>query len=249
MSTAVHGTERDPAGVLDSRRAGARVERRGRRSARYAVAATWLFGLSAAGGVLAAGGIDRLQLEARLATLSAEVLQEELEQVELDLTGLRQGAERMRAAAVSRQPEGLYIVVDTATNHLLMRQGDEVLLDAICSTGSGQELRAGGRTWVFNTPRGTFKVLKKVSAPIWTKPDWAFWEEGKKPPGARSPERIEEGVLGDYALALGDGYLIHGTLYKRTLGKSVTHGCIRLDDDDLAQVYARADIGTPVYIY
>ena len=39
--------------------------------------------------------------------------------------------------------------------------------------------------------------------------------------------------LGDYALALGDGYLIHGTIYKRFLGMPVTHGCVRLNDEDL----------------
>ena len=41
-------------------------------------------------------------------------------------------------------------------------------------------------------------------------------------------DRVEQGVLGEYALGFGKGYFIHGTLYTRLLGKNVTHGCIRL---------------------
>jgi lipoprotein-anchoring transpeptidase ErfK/SrfK len=56
-------------------------------------------------------------------------------------------------------------------------------------------------------------------------------------------------VLGEYALELGDGYLIHGTLYKRMLGMPVTHGCVRLGDEDLRVVYRNLQIGSKVFIY
>jgi len=59
----------------------------------------------------------------------------------------------------------------------------------------------------------------------------------------------EYGVLGDYALSLGQGYLLHGTLYKRFLGLPVTHGCIRLNDEDLEVIYKNLDYGSKVYIY
>ena len=62
-------------------------------------------------------------------------------------------------------------------------------------------------------------------------------------------DRIEEGVLGDYALGIGNGYFIHGTLYTRLLGKPVTHGCIRVGDNDLKIIYKSAQIGTKVYIF
>jgi L,D-transpeptidase YbiS len=61
--------------------------------------------------------------------------------------------------------------------------------------------------------------------------------------------RYEYGVLGEYALGLGEGYLIHGTLYQRFLGLPVTHGCIRLNDDDLEFVYKSLEIGSKVFIY
>ena len=126
------------------------------------------------------------------------------------------------------------------------------MLDAPCSAGSGmvlQEAEGGkNRRWVFDTPRGLFKVQRRIQDPVWSKPDWAFVEEGKPIP--KNPEdRIEFGTLGEYALYLGDGYMIHGTLYERLLGRSVTHGCIRVGREDLRRVWAETAIGTPVYIY
>jgi L,D-transpeptidase YbiS len=127
--------------------------------------------------------------------------------------------------------------------------GDKIVRDARCSTGSGSRLVdvAGKRVWIFNTPRGEFEVLRKIVSPVWTKPDWAFIEEGEPIP-KNYADRIDPDVLGDYALALPDGYLIHGSIYKRTIGMSVTHGCIRLGDEDLEAVYRAAQVGTKVYI-
>ena len=56
-------------------------------------------------------------------------------------------------------------------------------------------------------------------------------------------------MLGDYALDLVDGYMIHGTIYKRLMGMPVTHGCVRLGDDDLVIVYNTLNIGSKVYIF
>ena len=106
----------------------------------------------------------------------------------------------------------------------------------------------GKRSWTFDTPRGHFRVLSKVTNPVWYRPDWSYIEEGEPIPKNRS-NRAEANVLGDYALAFGNGFFIHGTLYTRLLGANVTHGCIRIDDDLLKKVYATAQPGTPVLIY
>jgi len=93
------------------------------------------------------------------------------------------------------------------------------------------------------------KVRSKQVNPVWVKPDWAFIEEGLPVPSPRHPSRYEYGTLGDYKLELKDGYLIHGTLYKRFLGMAVTHGCIRLGDEDLKEVYMTLKQGSCVFIY
>lgn len=148
-------------------------------------------------------------------------------------------------------PQGVYLVVDTARNRLSVRRGRETLHTAVISTGSGVRLvdpRDPRRGWRFETPRGVFQVRSKHVNPVWVKPDWAFLEEGLPVPSSVE-ERLEPGVLGRYALGLGDGYFIHGTLYTRLLGTNVTHGCIRLGDQDLEFVFRTVPLGAMVFIY
>lgn len=56
------------------------------------------------------------------------------------------------------------------------------------------------------------------------------------------------GELGDFALDLGNGYLLHGTSNQGSIGTATTHGCIRLSDEDLAWLFERASVGTRVVI-
>jgi len=147
-------------------------------------------------------------------------------------------------------PTGTYVVVDQTQNRLYLMNDDKIVRTAVCSAGSGMVLKAAGssKKWVFDTPRGVFKVRSKLANPIWKKPDWAFAEEGKTLP-TNPADRFESGTLGKYALYLEDGYMIHGTLYTRLLGRSVTHGCIRLGPDDLQAVWDAVPVGSSVYIF
>jgi len=164
---------------------------------------------------------------------------------------LRQRQRQLRSAVARSTPRGRYIVVDQTNNRLYLRDSEKILLDASCSAGSGFVLREagdGGREWIFDTPRGRFEVLSRIKNPIWRKPDWAFVEEGQPIP-RNVEDRLEPGTLGEYALYFGNGFMIHGTLYERLLGRSVTHGCVRLGRDDLRTLWANAPIGTPIFIF
>lgn len=167
------------------------------------------------------------------------------------LGALRAEVRRLEAALAGRVPRRPYIVIDRYNNRLWLRRGSEIKLEAVVSTGSGTILKESGgaqRTWTFDTPPGRFEVLSERRNPVWTKPDWAFLEEGQDPPKSLA-ERREEGSLGEWALDLGDGYMIHGTLYERLLGRNITHGCVRVGRSDLRVVAGTANPGTPVYIY
>jgi L,D-transpeptidase YbiS len=157
---------------------------------------------------------------------------------------------KLRAALDRKRPRSSYVVVDRTNNLLYLRDSSGVVLEAVCSAGSGSILKdpAGNRTWVFDTPRGAFKVISILQKPAWRKPDWAFIEEGEPIP-KNAADRIEYGVLGEYGLYFGDGFLIHGTLYERLLGRNVTHGCIRLGKQDLRQVVQASRLGTQIYIF
>jgi len=56
------------------------------------------------------------------------------------------------------------------------------------------------------------------------------------------------GVLGPRRLALGGELGIHGTSDPSSIGKAVTHGCIRLANDAISALYPLVPVGTPVYI-
>lgn len=68
------------------------------------------------------------------------------------------------------------------------------------------------------------------------------------PPLGTKNRRIY-GELGSYRLDMGDGYLIHGTPEESTVGDAVTHGCVRLKEEDITWLYENVPMGTSVYIY
>lgn len=170
--------------------------------------------------------------------------------VERTTARLKARQRQLRAKVARLAPRGLYIVIDQTNNRLYLRKDADLVLEAVCSAGSGMVLKEGegGRQWVFDTPRGRFQVLSRIENPVWKKPDWAFVEQGEPIP-TNAAERFEAGTLGEYAFYFGNGYMIHGTLYERLLGRSVTHGCIRLGRGDLRQLWAKVPAGTPIYIY
>jgi hypothetical protein len=144
-----------------------------------------------------------------------------------------------------------YIVINTTDNRFFLYTNKKLVREGFCSTGSLTMLKTekGDKFWVFKTPKGKRSIHGKISNPSWNRPDWSFIEEGLPIPPKNSPARYESGVLGDYAMSIGDGYLIHGTIYKRFLGMPVTHGCVRLNDEDLEAVYNTLNIGSKVYIF
>ena len=62
-------------------------------------------------------------------------------------------------------------------------------------------------------------------------------------------QRRYKGVLGTRRLLLGDGYALHGTNNPSSIGQAVSHGCVRLRNEDIEKLYEMVDVGTPVYIY
>ena len=62
-------------------------------------------------------------------------------------------------------------------------------------------------------------------------------------------QRKYRGVLGSHRLLLGDGYALHGTDKPESIGQAVSHGCVRLRNEDIAYLYSIVPVGTPVFIY
>lgn len=166
------------------------------------------------------------------------------------LKRLRRKNSTLKNNLASLSPKGLNIVVDTARNVLYLKKGNRTIKEALVSCGSGNVLEdpSGKKKWIFDTPRGEYSAESKLTNPGWIKPDWAFIEEGEAIP-QDSSDRVENGVLGKYALGFGNGYFIHGTLYTRLLGRNVSHGCIRVGDNDLEDIFKETPVGARITIF
>jgi lipoprotein-anchoring transpeptidase ErfK/SrfK len=169
----------------------------------------------------------------------------------IDQASLEKDISKLQAKLDKLTPADAYIIINTSENHFYLYKGKQLIRQGLCSTGKNERLVSEERNkeYVFFTPQGVKTVKGKQKNPVWAKPNWAFIEEGLPIPPPGDPSRFESGTLGAYKLTLGDGYMIHGTIYKRFIGQSVTHGCVRLLDDDLEAVYNALQVGSKVYIY
>jgi hypothetical protein len=68
------------------------------------------------------------------------------------------------------------------------------------------------------------------------------------PPMGTNQRKVPE-ILGTRKLEIGEGYLIHGTNEESSIGDAVSHGCIRMFNEDVLRLYEVVPIGTPVYIF
>jgi lipoprotein-anchoring transpeptidase ErfK/SrfK len=68
-------------------------------------------------------------------------------------------------------------------------------------------------------------------------------------PPIGTKHRTIAGELGPYRLKLGDGYQLHGTPNKKSIGTAATHGCVRMHDEDIEWLYNNVPVGTKVYLY
>jgi L,D-transpeptidase ErfK/SrfK len=103
-----------------------------------------------------------------------------------------------------------------------------------------------GRT----TPLGQTRVIAKVKHPAWYPPASIrkeHAEEGDPLPAVVGPG--PDNPLGDFKIRLGFGdgtYEIHGTNNPTAVGLAITHGCIRMYPEDVAELYPQLSVGTAV---
>jgi lipoprotein-anchoring transpeptidase ErfK/SrfK len=87
------------------------------------------------------------------------------------------------------------------------------------------------------SPAGSYRIIHRVVNPAW-------YTKGKiVPPGKANP-------LGTRWLGLSaKGYGIHGTNNPASIGANVSHGCIRLRNRDVEQLFTMVAVGDPVDLY
>ena len=114
--------------------------------------------------------------------------------------------------------------------------------------GQVVHLRDGSRLMVKGDEVGVISPGEKEFVPLVLDEHIVFDNTLFIPPTG-TKHRTIQGELGHFRLALGDGYQLHGTPYANSIGSAVTHGCIRLRDEDIEWLYDNVPVGTKVYIY
>ncbi|MEW6189433.1 MAG: L,D-transpeptidase family protein [Actinomycetota bacterium] len=123
---------------------------------------------------------------------------------------------------------GARIIIQVSKRALYLYQGEDLL--------KVYPIAVGRRS--FPTPIGHFRIIRKDINPTWYPPDWADVRH-PVPPGPRNP-------LGNRRLLLSNPkYGIHGTNRPSSIGKAVTHGCIRMYPSDILELFDAVSVGTP----
>ena len=120
------------------------------------------------------------------------------------------------------------VIVSKATNEL--RLTDEGKFFKRYRVGTGEYSK---------TPVGEFKITSRISDPPWWRSD-----------GKTIPYGDPANILGTHWLGINvPGYGIHGTWDTNSIGKQATAGCIRLLNNDVAELYTILPVGTTVTIH
>jgi lipoprotein-anchoring transpeptidase ErfK/SrfK len=128
------------------------------------------------------------------------------------------------ASAEERQSSIRRIVVSIPDRQLILIDNGRIVKTYSVSVGAPAT----------PSPTGTFQVVARVSDPAWYQPGKVV------PPGPGNP-------LGPRWIGLSQkGYGIHGTNSPRSIGKAKSHGCIRMRNSDVEEMFELVDIGDVV---
>ena len=95
---------------------------------------------------------------------------------------------------------------------------------------------------------GTAYIDGKFIRPAWSPPDSIRSDYRRLPPVI--PGGSPQNPMGVAAMTLSGGgqYAIHGTNNEGSIGHFVSHGCIRMHNADITDLYGRVGLGTPVVV-
>jgi lipoprotein-anchoring transpeptidase ErfK/SrfK len=184
-----------------------------------------------------------------MATASAQVLSYAPAPQAFPSDGMALSAPDDEAATSSALPERLrraVVAYDTreAPGTVVIDTGRPALYYVL---GQGRAIRYGvgvgreGFTW-----SGVQSISRKAEWPDWHPPAEMI---ARQPYLPRFMAGGPGNPLGARAMYLGTSqYRIHGTNDPSTIGKFVSSGCIRLTNEDVADLFSRVDVGTRVVV-
>ena len=120
------------------------------------------------------------------------------------------------------------IIVNTHTNKLTYYNKGKLVKTFRVATGKSST----------QTPTGKFKILNKIKNRPWYK---------ENIPGGSPNNPLGKRWM-DSVNSPGSSYGIHGNNNESSIGKSVSHGCIRMHNSEIEWLFEQIKVGTTVII-
>ncbi|MFL5477619.1 MAG: L,D-transpeptidase [Gemmatimonadaceae bacterium] len=128
-----------------------------------------------------------------------------------------------KAVASNRVEGPLTLRADLSSRMLVVMQGDTKIKTYSVAVGSEK----------YPTPAGSYTIRKIVWNPSWHPPPDAAWAKGKTAKGPGDPGNPMKVVK---IFFHEPDYYIHGTDAVGSLGEAASHGCLRMDPDEVADL-------------
>jgi len=97
----------------------------------------------------------------------------------------------------------------------------------------------GKKGW--ETPQGNFEIIQMIENPSWENP----WTGKISPPGPNNP--LGERWIGFWSD--GKNFIgFHGTPGEHLIGQAVSHGCVRMRNKDIKELFKFVSLGVPVTV-
>jgi len=130
------------------------------------------------------------------------------------------------------QPE---IKINVPSRTLQIVQGGRIIREYSVGVGNSRKLM---------TPPGAYRVEKKIINPVWEHP---YKEKGAVRIGEGSRNPLGTRWIGFHSK--GDGVFgIHGTNEPNSIGRFVSHGCVRMHNEEVEELFEIVRVGTPVLV-
>lgn len=135
-------------------------------------------------------------------------------------------------AASSPIAQPLRLEIQLSRRQLRLYQGETML--------KSYPVAVGREGW--QTPTGSFQVMQMIHQPAWKNPFT----------GAVTPGGSPGNPLGQHWIGFwtdGTNWVgMHGTPNPESVGRAVSHGCVRMYNEDIEELFSLVSVGTPVVV-
>lgn len=155
------------------------------------------------------------------------------------LQALETESDRVELAVKTIAPEkttedfNQVLLVRIGENKLYLYEGGKITNEWVVATGQPE----------YMTPTGIYEVTELRYMPTWVNPAPTTW-------GASMPASIPPGPSNPLGLRAinwsAPAIRFHGTSATYSLGYNASHGCVRMANEDVIELYDMIEVGTPI---